>query len=426
MLGWNVPYDSNDSDFDICENLLAMYLDENPNEIPWDAIRYLIAEANYGGRVTDAPDNRILRAYASEYFSPNALQPKFMLSSLPTYFIPEDNSLNAYRNYARELPLQDFPEAFGEHVNAEISSLIQDTDMICEIIIGMEMGGGGGGASHDRDAAVMGTCETLLEKIPEEIDWEEVADRNSADVSPLKVCLLQEIERYNELLTQLKANNKTLIKGIQGFVVISKEQEEVLMALYEGRVPKSWLGTYPSLKPLGSWVPDLIERIAQLNFWAYEGIPKAFWLGGLTYPTSFLTGLLQGSARKNMVSVDVLSFDFVVQAGDESTITALPKEGSNFRSMSLEGCKWDYNAMALADAETMQLFAPFPIIHFKPVAKKKNVTDGFYQCPLYFYPIRTGSRERPSFMIWVDLKAGAHSGDFWIKRGAALLLSLAS
>lgn len=427
MLGWNIPYDFNDSDFEICENLLAMYLDENPIDIPWDAIRYLIAEANYGGRVTDAPDNRVLRAYAQECFSSAALQPKYMLSTLPTYFIPEDNSLTAYRNFAKDLPLQDFPEAFGEHVNAEISSLVQDTNMVCEIIIGIESGGGGGGgATHDRDEAVMKTCETLLENIPDEIDREEVADRNSADSSPLKVCLLQEIERYNALLTQLKANNKLLIKGIQGFVVISKEQESVLVALYEGRVPATWLTSYPSLKPLGSWVPDLCDRISQLNFWAYEGIPKTFWLGGLTFPTSFLTGLLQASARKNMVSVDMLSFDFVVQSGDESSITALPKEGSYFKNMSLEGARWDHNAMALQDAETMQLFAPMPIIHFKPVAKKKNITEGIYSCPLYYYPIRTGSRERPSFMIWIDLKSGQHDSNFWIKRGAALLLSLAT
>merc|ERR1719506_349312 len=209
MLGWNVPYDFNDSDFEICENLLAMYLEENPTDIPWDAIRYLIAEANYGGRVTEHPDNRILRAYAAEYFSANALMPKFMLSALPTYYIPEDNTLTAYKGYARDLPLMDFPEVFG---------------------------------------------------------WDEVADRNAADPSPLKVCLLQEIERYNALLKKLKASNKILIKGIQGFVVISKEQEQVMMSLFAGQVPPAWLTAYPSLKPLGSWTPDLIERIAQLNF----------------------------------------------------------------------------------------------------------------------------------------------------------------
>jgi dynein heavy chain len=41
------------------------------------------------------------------------------------------------------------------------------------------------------------------------------------------------------------------------------------------------------------------------------------------------------------------------------------------------------------------------------------------------YPVRTGSRERPSFMTMVDLKSGTGDSDFWIKRGTALLLSLA-
>merc|ERR1719453_919209 len=172
MLGWNIPYDFNDSDFEICENLIAMYLTENPVEIPWDAIRYLIADANYGGRVTDAPDNRTLKAYADEFFSVNALAPKFMLSALPTYYIPEDNTLTAYKAYVRELPLQDLPEAFGEHVNAEISSLIQDTNLLCEIIIGMEVGGGGGSGAGRNDA-VFAVCESLLDKIPEVVDFEE-------------------------------------------------------------------------------------------------------------------------------------------------------------------------------------------------------------------------------------------------------------
>ena len=44
-------------------------------------------------------------------------------------------------------------------------------------------------------------------------------------------------------------------------------------------------------------------------------------------------------------------------------------------------------------------------------------TEGIYQCPLYLYPIRTGTRERPSFMIWVDLRRetvdGRRSLEIW-------------
>eukprot|EP00439_Symbiodinium_sp_Y106_P052998 s170_g7.t1 len=121
------------------------------------------------------------------------------------------------------------------------------------------------------------------------------------------------------------------------------------------------------------------------------------------------------SSRKNPgVSVDALSFDFVVQ-NQEGLEKGLEK-----------GAKWDTNAGCLADADTMALFNPMPIVHFKPVVRKKAVTEGIYQCPLYLYPIRTGTRERPSFMIWVDLKAGSFSADQWTKRGTALLLSVAS
>jgi len=333
--------------------------------------------------------------------------------------------LTSYRNYARDLPLSDPPEAFGEHANAEISSSIVDTELMCETLISMTGGGSGGGGGDNRDETVFSTCTALLDKLPEIIDWEEVSERNETDASPLKVCLLQEIERYNDMLKKTSASIKLLMKGIQGLVVISQDQEEVLVSLFAGQVPKAWLSAYPSLKPLSSWTPDLVERIDQLNVWGFQGIPKVFWLGGVTYPTSLLTALLQASARKNMVSVDTLSFDFAVQTSDESAITAMPKEGSYVKGMILEGAKWDSGGGALADAESMALFNLMPIVHFKPVARKKAVTEGIYQCPLYLYPLRTGTRERPSFMIWVDLKAGQHNGDFWTKRGTALLLSVA-
>ena len=66
-----------------------------------------------------------------------------------------------------------------------------------------------------------------------------------------------------------------------------------------------------------------------------------------------------------------------------------------------------------------------PIIHFKPVESKKSKTKGMYASPLYLYPLRTGSRERPSFMLNIAINSGNADPDQWTKRGTALLLSLA-
>lgn len=62
-LGFNIPYDFNESDFAICHDLIIAFLDEYPDKIPFEAMKYLIAEANYGGRVTDDWDRRLVNVY---------------------------------------------------------------------------------------------------------------------------------------------------------------------------------------------------------------------------------------------------------------------------------------------------------------------------------------------------------------------------
>ena len=238
--------------------------------------------------------------------------------------------------------------------------------------------------------------------------------------------LLQEMQRYNAVLTKIAASLANLKKAIRGLVVMSAELEVVFNALLVGKVPGAWLSAYPSLKPLAAWSRDLLHRIAQLQAWAENGTPKTFWLTGFTYPTGFLTALMQTSARKNNVSIDTLAWDFVVVNLDEKDIVQAPKEGAYIRGLWLEGAGWNYEQSCLCEPEQMELVYSMPIIQFKPVeARARRSGRGVYQCPLYMYPLRTGSRERPSFMITVDLKSGQSTeAEHWVKRGTALLLAL--
>lgn len=72
----------------------------------------------------------------------------------------------------------------------------------------------------------------------------------------------------------------------------------------------------------------------------------------------------------------------------------------------------------------MELITAMPPVHFKPADGKKKSSKGLYSCPLYYYPVRTGPRERPSFIISMDLKSGPHDSDYYVKRGTAALCSL--
>jgi dynein heavy chain len=155
-----------------------------------------------------------------------------------------------------------------------------------------------------------------------------------------------------------------------------------------------------------------------------EGAPKVFWMAGFTFPTGFLTALMQSSARKNGVSIDNVGWDFLIVNAPEASINMHPKEGGYCKGLFLEGARWDNENGYLVEPLPMELFCPMPIIHFKPIEIRKKSSKGVYACPLYMYPVRDGSRERPSFMIDVDLKTGVRDDQYWMKRGTALLLSL--
>lgn len=93
--------------------------------------RYLIAEANYGGRVTDELDRRVLASYLNKFYCEDVLAvPHYQLSPLPTYVVPPPGPLSSFKDYIAGLPAVDPPEAFGQHANAEISYLIEDSKVL--------------------------------------------------------------------------------------------------------------------------------------------------------------------------------------------------------------------------------------------------------------------------------------------------------
>ena len=69
-----------------------MFLDEQP-DVPYQALNYLVADINYGGRVTDDKDVRLISCLLKRYFCPDILVDSYMLSNLDIYKAPPEGPL---------------------------------------------------------------------------------------------------------------------------------------------------------------------------------------------------------------------------------------------------------------------------------------------------------------------------------------------
>ncbi|KAJ7527535.1 hypothetical protein O6H91_16G059900 [Diphasiastrum complanatum] len=425
-LGLNIPYDFNDTDFQVSDDLLKTYLDEYEST-PFDALKFLISEANYGGRVTDELDRRVLASYLNQFYCEDILtNPNFPLSSVPAYHVPDDGTLQSHKEFIQTLPPVDRPEAFGQHSNADIASQLGASKLVLETIASLQPRKASSKGGISQEEMVTNLLNDLLLQIPEPFDLADIQTNKSGDPSALHTVLFQEIERYNILLKQMRESCLNLQKGIQGLVVMSSDLETMFNALSEARVPQAWLKCYPSLKPLGPWTRDLLQRISDLRSWAERTYPVVYWLAGFTYPADFLTAVLQTTARRSLIPVDTLAWEFTFMNKEENDIMEPPTDGIYVKGLYLEGAGWDKENECLMEPKPLELIVPMPIIHFKPAVSKKKPLKGVYMCPLFLYPVRTGTRERPSFLLQVALKSGSVQPDHWIKRGTALLLSLAT
>jgi len=58
---------------------LKLFLDDY-DDIPHDALNYIIAEANYGGRVTDPKDRRLIKIILKDFITEKILDDNYKFS----------------------------------------------------------------------------------------------------------------------------------------------------------------------------------------------------------------------------------------------------------------------------------------------------------------------------------------------------------
>ncbi|XP_078035551.1 dynein beta chain, ciliary-like isoform X3 [Augochlora pura] len=378
--GWNRSYPFNVGDLTISVSVLFNYL-ENSIKVPWEDLRYLFGEIMYGGHITDDWDRRLCRTYLLVYLKPELVEGELYLA--PEFLVPPNSDYAAYHQYVDDFIPSESPVLYGLHPNAEIGFLTSTAENLFKTLLEMlSQSAGDTEGDMSKEDRMKTILEDLLDKLPEEFNMSELYGK--------------------------------------GELTINAEMEDLQNFIMIDAVPPSWTKrAYPSSLGLNSWFADMLNRLNDLSNWTSDfSLPSSVWLGGFFNPQSFLTAIMQQTARKNEWPLDKMCLYCEVLRKNKEEITSAPREGAYINGLYMDGARWDMQTASIMDSRFKELYPLMPVVYVRAITQDKQDLRNMYECPLY----KTRSRG-PTYVWTFNLKT-KEKAEKWILAGVAILLQI--
>ncbi|XP_061653536.1 dynein axonemal heavy chain 8-like isoform X1 [Phyllopteryx taeniolatus] len=421
-LGWNIPYEFNSADFTASVEFVERHLDDcGPRkDVSWVTLRYMLAEVQYGGRVTDDYDKRLLKCFARVWFSKKMLDPSFCFYT--EYQIPICKTIEEYVDYIQGLPAVDSTQALGLHPNADIVYQRNTSAEVLDTITNIQPKESGGGSGATRESIVYAMAEDMLEKLPRDYIPHEVRAnlKKMGPLNPMNIFLRQEVDRMQRIISVVRSTLLDLKLAIEGTIIMSETLRDALDNIFDARVPNLWRKLSWESTTIGFWFTELLDRNRQFYSWVFSRRPKTFWMTGFFNPQGFLTAMRQEVTRANKGwALDSVTLNNKVLKKTKEEIKADPDEGVYVHGLFLEGADWDKKHSVLCESAPKVLFTPLPVIHMFAINSTAPPDPKYYVCPIYKKPKRTDLN-----YITAVVLGTTHPPDHWIMRGVALLCDI--
>jgi dynein heavy chain len=422
-LGWNIPYEFNAGDLAASIQMVQNHVDDmDPKKgVLWEAVCYHLGEVQYGGRVTDDRDKRLLNTFAFTWFNDNMLVKGFKF--FKGYDMANFGKLAQYQEFIEAMPLVDKPGVFGLHDNADISYQTQVAQDALGTILDIQPKDAGGGGGESREETVTRMCNEFLEKLPEDFVLHEVNARldKMGRVNSMVIFLSQEKDRMQKIITLVRITLQNLILAIDGTIIMSAALQNALDNMYDARVPTAWLAISWLSSSLGFWYTELLLRQQQFYSWIFDGRPNCFWMTGFFNANGFITAMRQEITRahRGWALDAVVCANEVTKLPSKEDVKEAPKEGVYIYGLFLDGAGWSRQNAQLVEQHPKVLYVALPILWVYAINSTAGRDTRQYECPIYKKPRRTDQE----YICMVDLKTSTKP-EHWTLRGVALLCDI--
>lgn len=82
----------------------------------------------------------------------------------------------------------------------------------------------------------------------------------------------------------IKKSLTQLVAALAGLVAMNAEINHLFLNILDNAIPDLWMKiSYGSLKPLGSYVMDLVKRLEFFDKWIKDDAPSTYWISGFYF-----------------------------------------------------------------------------------------------------------------------------------------------
>ncbi|KAJ8651627.1 hypothetical protein O0I10_012803 [Lichtheimia ornata] len=437
-LGWTKVYEFNDSDQDSAFNTIDKWLDGaaggraniSPEKIPWDAIRSLLKQSIYGGRIDNEYDQRLLDSFVNTLFTQHCYDLDFEIvkstgDNEKSVVVPDGTKMEQFMEWVNKLPEREPPTWLGLPANAErVLLTLKGNTMLSKVRKMKSTSDDDEVAYTDNDTAAQqsGTSQqpAWMRALSQSItSWLELLPTKipgmQRDSGGIMDPLFRFFERENQLASRLlhiiRDDLSNLQKVCSGELKQTNHLRQLMSWLTKGLIPDHWRRyKVPKNIPLHVWIADLNSRLEQVASIAQETNldQMQVWMGGLFSPEAYITASRQATAQRHKWSLEELVLEVDIGAECDGQ-----QPGYYIRGWKMEGGEWDENEVRLTSQPSVKL----PQSRISWIKRDMQTKSDKVSLPVYL------NSDRSDLLFTISVPANAEERDRIPQRAVAVVIS---